>query len=128
MQTFTFDLRAQPVDLMVGERQDYDYPASYVSLLGLDMELGENQVEIISPDGMPSYVTPGHARRSALIRKLNPPQRFPTVDPAVRAFEGAVHPRDVGGEELTPDEYYRIILNIDMGAQYFFRENKGATP
>jgi hypothetical protein len=125
MQTFTFDLRSQPVHLMVGERQDYDYPASYVSLLGLDMELGENQVEIISPDGMPSYVTPGHAGRSALVRKLNPPQRFPTVDGNVRAFDAAVHPKDVGGEELTPDEYYRIILNIDMGAQYFFRENKG---
>jgi hypothetical protein len=125
MQTFTFDLRAQPVALMVGERQDYDYPASYVSLLGLDMELGENQVQIIAPEGMPSHVTPGHARRSALIRKLNPPQRFPEVDTGVRAFEGAVHPRDVGGEELTPEEYYRLILNIDMGAQYFFRENKG---
>ena len=25
---------------------DYDYPASYVSLMGLEMELGENQVEI----------------------------------------------------------------------------------
>jgi hypothetical protein len=126
MQTFTFDLRAQAVDIMVGERQDYDYPASYVSLLGLEMELGENQVEIISPDGMPSYVTPGSARRSALVRKLNPPQRFPAVDANLRAFEGAVHPRDVGGQELTADEYYRIILNIDMGAQYFFRENKVA--
>ena len=38
---------------------------------------------------------------------------------------------DVGGTELTPDEYYLLELNIDMGAQYFFRENldeAGATP
>jgi hypothetical protein len=31
---------------------------------------------------------------------------------------------DVGGTELTPDEYYLLILNIDMGGQFFFRENK----
>jgi len=37
-----------------------------------------------------------------------------------------VHPADVGGTALTPDEYYLLILNIDMGAQYYFRENKGA--
>ena len=89
------------------------------------MEFGENDVEVIGAEGMPSYVRPGRARDSALVRKLNPPQRFPAVDGNTRAFEGAVHPRDVGGEELTADEYYRIILNIDMGAQYFFRENKG---
>jgi hypothetical protein len=127
MQTFTFDLRGQPMPLMVGERRgDYDYPASYVSLMGIEMELGENQVEIQVAGGgqMPSFVTPGSALRSMLIKKLNPPQRFPEVNPAVRAFEGASHPADVGGQELTPDEYYRLILNIDMGGQYFFRENR----
>jgi hypothetical protein len=131
MQTFTFDLRGQPVALMVGERQDYDFPASYVSLMGLEMELGENQVEIQVAGGgqMPSYVTPGSAAKSLVVRKLNPPQRFPEANPAMRAFEGATHPKDVGGQELTPDEYYRLILNIDMGGQYFFRENRtGGAP
>jgi hypothetical protein len=128
-QTFTFDLSAKPVALMVGERKgNYDYPASYVSLIGLDMELGENVVKVMGTDGMPmvSYVTPGSARNSKVIQKLNPPQRFPAVDLGKRAFPGAVHPVDVGGTELTPDEYYLLILNIDMGAQFFFRENKPA--
>ena len=67
---------------------------------------------------MPSYVTPGSAPAARLvIKKLNPPQRFPAVDPTVRAFDGRRSTRrDVGGEELTPDEYYLLILNIDMGA------------
>jgi hypothetical protein len=136
MQTFTFDLRGQALPLMVGERRgDYDFPASYVSLMGLEMEFGENDVTVQVVGGgpmaqMPSYVRPGSAKDSLLIKKLNPPQRWKTLDPTVRAFPGAAHPADVGGTELTADEYYRIILNIDMGGQYFFRENKagGAAP
>jgi hypothetical protein len=127
-QTFTFDLSERAVKLLVGERNDYDYPASYVSLIGLEMELGENVVTVQSANGMPmpSFVSPGSARDSLVVKKLNPPQRFPAIDPAVRAFPGPSHPADVGGTELTPDEYYLLILNIDMGAQYFFRENKAA--
>jgi hypothetical protein len=127
-QTFTFDLSDRAVKLLVGERNDYDYPASYVSLIGLEMELGENVVTVQSANGMPmqSFVTPGEARSSLVVKKLNPPQRFPAIDPAVRAFPGPTHPADVGGTELTPDEYYLLILNIDMGAQYFFRENKAS--
>ena len=56
--------------------------------------------------------------------RLRPPQRFPAVDTAVRAFPGPTHPADVGGTELTPDEYYLLMLNFDMGGQFFFRENK----
>ena len=38
-------------------------------------------------------------------------------------FPGTPHPVDVGGTELTPDEYYLLSLNIDMGGQFFSREN-----
>jgi hypothetical protein len=123
-QTFTFDLSAKSVKLTVGEQSYQDFPASYVSLIGLEMELGEAKV-VITGDRF-SYVTPGSARESDVIKKLNPPQFFPTPDPQARAFPGAVHPADVGGQELTAQEYYQLILNIDMGAQYYFRENKGA--
>jgi Hydrazine synthase alpha subunit middle domain len=125
MQTFVFDLRAGKVALAVGERMQYDFPASYVSLVGLGMELGENVVQIAGD--YRTYITPGSAVKSDVIKRLNPPQRFPVVDAATRAFPGMpVHPADVGGTALTPDEYYLLILNIDMGAQYYFRENKGA--
>jgi hypothetical protein len=123
MQTFTFDLRSQKIALTVGEERSYDFPASYISLVGLGMELGENIVQIMG-DYKP-FITPGSALKSDVIKKLNPPQRFPEMNTGVRAFPGPNHPVDVGGQELTPDEYYLLILNIDMGAQFYFRENKG---
>jgi hypothetical protein len=100
----------------------YDFPASYISLVGLGMELGENDVTIMG-DYKP-FIVPGEAVKSDVIKKLNPPQRFPAA-PDVHAFPGPQHPADVGGQALTPDEYYLLILNIDMGAQFYFRENKG---
>jgi hypothetical protein len=123
MQTFTFDLREQKIMLTVGEKKSYDFPASYISLVGLGMELGENNVEIMG-DYKP-FIAPGSAKDSDVIKKLNPPQRFPTVAADVHAFPGPQHPAELGGTALTPDEYYLMILNIDMGAQFYFRENKG---
>ena len=35
----------------------------------------------------------------------------------------ALHAADKGFPELTADEFYLLILNIDMGGQFFFREN-----
>jgi hypothetical protein len=65
------------------------------------------------------------AAGSDIIQRLNPPQRFPAVDTSVRRWPGmAVHPVDVGGTELTPDEYYVLGLSLDMGGQFFSRENK----
>lgn len=122
-QTVTFDLRGPKVAIVVGERSaGTGFPASYISVVGLGMELGENVVQIVGD--YKEHMKPGEARSSNIIKKLNPPQRFPDVNAAVRAFPGASHPADVGGKELTPDEYYRLILNIDMGGQFFFRENK----
>ena len=33
------------------------------------------------------------------------------------------HAAKVGAPELTADEYRLLIMNIDMGGQFFFREN-----
>ena len=63
---------------------------------------------------------------------LNPLQRFPAVDTQRRAPSPTMAQRDQrrdqprrrqGHAELTADEYYLLILNIDMGGQFFFREN-----
>lgn len=124
--TFTFNLKGDKVEVNVGEKagMGYDFPASYISLLGVGEMLGEDLVEITGD--YRTYVTPGSARESDVVKRLNPPQRFPSVDTGVRAFKDVkLHPVDVGGKELTPDEYYQLILNIDMGAQFYFRENKG---
>jgi hypothetical protein len=58
-----------------------------------------------------------------VIKKLNPPQRFP-ADPTPRLPRPAA-PGRRGRTGPHPDEYYLLILNIDMGAQFYFRENKG---
>jgi hypothetical protein len=127
-QTFTFDLRGQQLNVVVGEKMTGAYTASYISVMGLGEILGEDVVNITGAGyAQYGYVSAGSAKDSAIIKRLNPPQRFPAGDAATRAFgTGGIHPNDVGHPEweLTPDEYYRLILNIDMGGQFYFRENK----
>ncbi|MBC8131578.1 MAG: hypothetical protein H7X95_01250 [Deltaproteobacteria bacterium] len=122
-QTFVFDLRGQKINVMVGEMMTGDFTASYLSLMGLGEILGDAVVSITG--GTPfNFAVASNAAGSKVIQKLNPPQRFPVVDETVRRFPGAIHPVDVGGTALTPDEYYLLSLSIDMGGQFFSRENK----
>jgi hypothetical protein len=127
-QTFTFDLRGQKVDVMIGERATADFTASYLSLMGLGEILSDADVTYI-PAPPKQYVEAGSARDSLVIQMLNPVQRFP-LSSTVRAFadrsvtNGAIsHAADKSYPELTADEFYLLILNIDMGGQFFFREN-----
>jgi hypothetical protein len=135
---FTFNLSATPVTVMAGE-EVYTYSSSYVSLLGPSMMFREKSI-MVTGDALvngqiPIYLEPGNASASEAIKMLNPPQQFPTYSTAVRANPGApVHPAEVGTYnghngadakyQLTQQEYYLLILNADMGGQYFFRENK----
>src|SRR5207344_651406 len=100
MQTFTFDLRGDKLPVTVGEKMGGDFTASYISLMGLGEMLGEDVVEIVEahPGDYKAngYVEAGSAMNSDVIKKLNPPQRFPAVDMNVRAFTTPVHPTEVG--------------------------------
>jgi hypothetical protein len=132
-QTFTFDLRGQKVNVMVGERATGDFTASYLSLMGLGEILSDTDVTY-DPAPPKQYVEAGSAMDSLVVRMLNPVQRFP-ANASVRAFpdrtfqnmpltNGAIsHAAEIGSPELTADEHYLLILNIDMGGQFFFREN-----
>ncbi len=124
-QTIVFDLRGGPVTYGIGEVMLSGYSRSHLSLLGPMMsKLDEAGLQITVTGDMPIYVEPGSARKSLLFEKLNPPQLYPVVDTNVRFKPGApVHPADVGGTELTPDEYYLLILSTDAGGQYYSREN-----
>lgn len=124
MQTFTFDLRGDKLNVTVGEMMTGDFTASYLSLMGLGEILGEDVVEITGAYNQYGYVQAGSAVQSPLMKKLNPPQQFPAANAAVRAFPGSTHATDVGAPDLTAEEYYRLILSIDMGGQFFSRENK----
>jgi hypothetical protein len=120
-QTFTFDLRGQKVAVMVGERATSDFTASYLSLMGLGEILSDADVTY-SPAPPKQYVEPASAMNSLVVQMMNPVQRFP-VNTSVRAFSTASHASQKGYPELTADEHYLLILNIDMGGQFFFREN-----
>jgi hypothetical protein len=129
MQTFVFDLRGQKVNVTIGERATGDFTASYLSLMGLGEILSDADVTYI-PAPPKQYVEAGSAMNSLVVQMLNPMQRFPSVNNSVRAFadrgvtNGALsHAVDKGYPELTADEMYLLILNIDMGGQFFFREN-----
>jgi hypothetical protein len=125
-QTFTFDLRGQQLNVTVGEKMTGAYTASYISVMGLGEIIGEDVVKITGNYMQYGYVSAGSAKDSKLIQMLNPTQRFPAVDTTVRAFPTPSHMTEVGHPEweLTADEFYRFILNIDMGGQFYFRENK----
>jgi hypothetical protein len=127
-QTFTFDLRGQKVNVMIGERATGDFTASYLSLMGLGEILSDADVTY-DPAPPKQYVEAGSARDSLVVQMMNPAQRYP-ASAAVRAFtdrsstNGAIsHAADKGYTELTADEAYLLTLNIDMGGQFFFREN-----
>ncbi len=123
--TWTFDLRGGPASIAVGNTVLQGFSASYLSLVGPDPEALERGDIMISGD-FKTYTRPTDARNSELIRRLNPVQQFP-VNTGVRAFATTPHSVNAGGSgytELTPDEFYRLILAIDMGANYLSRENR----
>jgi hypothetical protein len=128
-QKFVFDLRGQKVAVTIGERATGDFTASYLSLMGLGEILSDADVTY-DPAPPKQYVEPASAMNSLVVKMMNPVQRFPSVNTSVRAFadrsstNGAIsHAADKGFPELTADEHYLLILNIDMGGQFFFREN-----
>jgi hypothetical protein len=121
-QTFTFDLRGQKLNVTVGEKMTGDFTASYLSLMGLGEILGDDVVQITGTP--PNYVVAAAAEASTLMTQyLNPPQRYP-VDMNTRLMPGVTpHLLEQGQADMTADEYYLLELNIDMGGEYFFREN-----
>jgi Hydrazine synthase alpha subunit middle domain len=129
-QTFTFDLRGNKLNVTVGERMTGDFTTSYLSLMGLGEILGDDVVQITGTP--PNYVVAAAAEASTLMTQyLNPPQRYPTVDMNTRLTTVTPHLIAQGQKDMTADEYYLLGLNIDMGGEYFFRENldeAGATP
>jgi hypothetical protein len=141
-QTFVFDLTGKKGDVLIGEKMTGDFTASYLSIMGLGEIIGEN---VVTTTGTPfEFGKPSNAAGSCLIQLLNPPQRFPEVNTAVRrwttadtdkalcgdfltdpaSYVGKVHTQAKGVPDLTPDEYYVLGLSLDMGGQFFSRENK----
>ncbi|MBS2017581.1 MAG: hypothetical protein JST00_32170 [Deltaproteobacteria bacterium] len=116
------DLSDRPVQV-VYDRKLETYPASYVSLFfpaTLEMGMG-----VGAPVGNvpPKWAIVNNARESAMIKKLN-----------VKAGDGTfaygteiMHPEDKG-VTLTPEERLQLIQSIDVGGQFYARQNTGFVP
>ena len=77
------------------------------------------------------YLNPADAHGSMAVQKVNPTKLYPTVDATTRAFATSPHSADTnnynGAGELTPTEFYALILAADMGANFYARENNPHT-
>lgn len=129
---FTFNLTGTPVTIDYGMGEVQEFSASYLSMAGPDMEavdMGNLMITGTLPcktvDGQPTLqcLEPQNARNSYAIRLLNPVQVFPEPNPNVRAFNTTPHSQVQGFTELTPTEFYKLILAADMGVNYYAREN-----
>jgi len=99
------------------------YSKSYFSLAGPNMEAVQRG-KLMIMGNYKTYMKPLEARESELIKKLNPTQLFPAPNAEVRAFPGvASHLVAQGKADLTPQEFYAFILDIDMGVNFYAREN-----
>jgi len=127
---WTFNLSAAPISVNYGPATDdgpamQTFSASYFTMAGPDMEAIEKNNLIITGN-FKVYMNPEDAAHSPLIQKVNPTQLFPTPNTAVRAFPGMTPHSSVGydsGRELTPTEFYKLILAADMGVNYYSRDN-----
>jgi hypothetical protein len=129
---WTFDLTGRAVTVTDESGTPYTYSASYLSMAGPDMEaIARNNLVIggtmpcQDASGAPSLqcLNPEDARNSYAIKLLNPTQVFPAVDTNVRAFATSPHSVAKGFTELTPTEFYALILAADMGVNFYSREN-----
>ncbi len=116
------DLSDRPVQV-VYDRRMATYPASYVSLFyPAASEMG-GRGTTVTGEKPPLWAIPNNARESVLIKKLN-----------VKASDGtfafgspAMHPEDKG-VTLTDEERQMLIRSIDLGGQYYSRQNTGFEP
>ncbi len=107
---------------VVYDRMLESYPVSYVSLFyPATMEMGMGNAQMTG-EAAPLWAIPNNARESRLIRKLNVKAPDGTM-----AYPGAMHPEDVG-VTLTDEERQHFIRSIDLGGQYYARQNTGFKP
>jgi len=128
--TWTFNLEGTPLPAAFADLGgEPAFTSSYFSIAGPDMEAIEKGGLMVSTCAAAnctatSYAQPEASRDSRIIKALNPKRQFPTQT-TERAFTSTPHMQAVGqaGNDLTNDEFYQLILNIDMGVSFYAREN-----
>jgi hypothetical protein len=121
--TWVFDLRGGPLPASMAVAAGGGmYTASYFSMAGPDTEALEKAHLTIMGD-FKVYLKPQDARSSIAITMLNPTQLFPAPT-ATRAFPATTpHLIAKGKPDLSPKDFYTLILAADMGVNYYAREN-----
>jgi hypothetical protein len=121
--SWTFNLEGTPLPAAFADiGGEAAFTASYFSIAGPDMEAIEKGGLMLSGNPVISYASPEASRDSRLMKALNPKQQFPTQG-ATRAFGTTPHYQAQGFADLSNDEEYDLILNIDMGLNFYAREN-----
>jgi hypothetical protein len=121
---WTFNLSDQRIPFVIGGMDLAGaWPASYFSIAGPDMEAFA-EANLVASGNFKVYAKPQDARGSLLLEKLNPTQLFPEPDAQVRAFNTSPHSAGGRYPELTPTEFYKLILMADHGVNYYARENR----
>jgi hypothetical protein len=129
------DLTDTPVTVYY-DRRVATWPSSYVSLFypaAMSMEMGKVTVTGTVPS---KWAVPSDARNSVLIEKLNVtsikdssvyawPLDEAFTDPDVAGGKRTDHAKLAG---LTRDELVKLIRAIDMGGQYYARQNSDFKP
>jgi hypothetical protein len=117
-----FDMSETPVTVYY-DRRVATYPASYVSIFfPASLEMGMKTT--VTGTVPPKWGVPGNARGSALIAKIN----VKAPDGAM-AYTTAQHPEDVASAQaLTDDERQMLIRVMDLGGQYYARQNTQFAP
>ncbi|MES1177803.1 MAG: hypothetical protein ABUL62_25990 [Myxococcales bacterium] len=129
------DLTDTPVTVYY-DRRVATWPSSYVSLFypaAMSMEMGKVTVVGKVP---PKWAIPSDARNSLLIEKLNVtsvsdatkyawPLDAAFTDPDVAGGTRTDHAKVAG---LTREELVKLIRAIDMGGQYYARQNSDFKP
>jgi hypothetical protein len=93
------------------------YPASYVTLAYPGAMMGDVMITGTVP---PQWMIPAEARRSRLIEVVNAQSE---ADPTRWAFPTAAHPENHGEPALSREERMMMIRSIDLGVQYWSRQN-----
>jgi len=133
------DLTDRPITVTY-DRGTHTWPASYVSLFypaALQMEMNEpGKTTMVTGNVPPKWAVPSDARNSVLIEKLNVASSKEATRYAWPLGEAFSDPSVQGGTrsdhaafaKLTRDELVKLIRTIDMGGQYYARQNTGFMP
>jgi hypothetical protein len=135
------DLSNTPITVKY-DRRVATYPASYVSLFypaALSMEMGQDGA-MIEGTVPPRWAVPSDARHSKMIEKLNVTAESDPTDYAwklgtpIEADEnggtvaGGTHVDHAAMAQLTRVELVKLIRTIDMGGQFYSRQNTAFVP